>query len=393
MTEHLGRTETILLLDNFEQIVSAGPTVGSVLDSSPSTRIAVTSRVPLHISGEQEFSVPPLGTPPMSGTGSSQEIGATESVQLFVERARAVRPAFQLTEENAGVIGEICRALDGVPLAIELAASRLKMLSPQAILKRLGQRLDFLTGGAADAPARQRTLRATIEWSYGLLAAPDQAVLARCAVFTGGFGLDGAAAVSPGQDDDELLSSIGLLVDHNLVTAGIGADQEPRFGMLETIREFGQSELSPAEANAARDRHADFCIQLAEAAATQLQGFEHMSWLARLHEELDNIRAARAWLSESGDAERLSRLAAAMGTYFRYYGSLSEGRSWLVEARIHSHEVGAETRAAVLLHAGWLEAVGGDLALGIDLLRQALTTYDEVGNGVRSADTLYHLGS
>ena len=393
VTEHLERAETILLLDNFEQIVSAGPTVGSLLDAAPSTRVAVTSRVPLHISGEQEYAVPPLSTPPAAAAASYEEIRTSESVRLFLERARAVRPTFELTAENAAAVGEICRRLDGVPLAIELAASRLKLLSPDAMLKRLGQQLDFLTGGAADAPARQRTLRATIAWSYGLLPASERALLARSAVFTGGFALDGARAVEPDQDDRGLLEALGLLVDHNLLTAGIGADQEPRFGMLETIREFGQGELSSSDGKRVRDRHADFCIQLAELAAARLQGFEHTRWLARLHEEIDNIRAARAWLSDRKDAERLSRLAAAMGTYFRYYGSLAEGRAWLAEALGYRQEVGPPTRAAVLMHAGWLDAVDGDLAGGKELLQQALAIYDEIGDEIRAADTRYHLGA
>ena len=393
LSERLGRRKTLLLLDNFEQIASAGPTVGALLDATSSLKVMVTSRVTLHLSGEQVYPVPPLTTPPPGASASLDELRAVESVRLFVERARSVRPDFDLSNENAAAIGEVCRQLDGLPLAIELAASRLKVLSPDAILKRLGQRLALLTGGAADAPARQRTLRATIEWSYELLPAGERALLSRCAVFSGGFGLDGARAVVPDQAESALLEALGLLVDHNLMTAAVGSEGEPRFGILETIREFGLGELSQHAGTEVRDRHADFCIQLAESADARLQGFEHAQWLARLNEEIDNIRAARAWLSDRNDAERLSRLAAAMATYFRYYGSINEGRGWLAEAVERSQAIAIESRAAVLMNAGWLDAVGGDVVQGRDLLEQALMLYDEIGDPIHAADTLYHLGS
>ena len=324
VSERLGRRETVLLLDNFEQIAAAAPTVGKLLDATPSLRVVVTSRVPLHLLGEQEYPVPPLATPPVGTARSAANLRDIESVRLFLERAQSVRPDFQLTDENATAVAEICRELDGLPLAVELAASRLKVLSPDAILARLGERLALLTGGAADAPARQRTLRATIAWSYDLLPASERLLFARCAVFVGGFDLEGIHAVSE-SDQQFGLDAVGLLVDHNLVTASVGSDGEPRFSMLEAIREYGLAELSEADLDQTRDRHADFCIWLAESAGSRLQGADHARWLARLNQDLDNIRAARAWLSDGGDSERLCRLAAPMGTYWRYYGSISEG--------------------------------------------------------------------
>jgi non-specific serine/threonine protein kinase len=389
LSERLGRHESLLLLDNFEQIASAGPTVGTLLDATPSLRVMVTSRVPLHVSGEQVYPVPPLATPPDEPSPLAQDVRTVESVRLLVERARSVRPEFQLTDENAAVVAEICRRLDGLPLAIELAASRMTVLSPEAILKRLGQRLALLTGGAADAPARQRTLRATIAWSYELLPPSERELLSRCAVFSGGFGLDGAQAVAPdGESEVALLERLGVLVDHNLVTASVGSDEEPRFGILETIREFAVAELPAAEATAVRDRHADYCIELAESAEARLQGFEHARWLGRLIEDLDNIRLARAWLSGRDDDERLARLIAAMGTYWRYYGSISEGRAWLGEALERSREASPAARAAVMMNAGWLEAVWGDLSRGKDLLEQALVLYEEVDDRRRVADVV-----
>ena len=394
LSERLERRESLLLLDNFEQIASAGPIVGTLLDATPSLRAMVTSRVSLHVSGEQVYPVPPLATPPDEPLRSAEEVSEVESVRLFVERARSVRPDFELGRGNAAAVAEICRRLDGLPLAIELAASRLKVLSPEAILKRLGQRFELLTGGAADAPARQRTLRATIAWSYELLPPRERELLARCAVFSGGFGLDGARAVaSHGDSEDALLEALGILVDHNLVIASVGHDGEPRFGILETIREFALAELPSGEATAVCDRHAHYCIQLAESAEAQLQGFEHARWLARLNEDLDNIRLARAWLFDQGDGERLGRLAAAMGTYWRYYGSIIEGRTWLGEALQRSEGASPAARAAVTMNAGWLEAVWGDLVRGQDLLEQALVLYEEVNDPRRIAQTLYHLGS
>ena len=289
-------------------------------------------------------------------------------------------------------MAEICRELDGLPLAVELAASRLKVLSPDAILARLGERLALLTGGAADAPARQRTLRATIAWSYDLLPRGERLLFTRCAVFVGGFDLDGVQRCSR-SDEELLLDAVGLLVDHNLVIASVGSDGEPRFSMLETIREFGLAELSEADVAQTRDRHADFCIRLAESAGSRLQGADHARWLARLNQDLDNIRAARAWLSDRGDSERLCRLAAPMGTYWRYYGSISEGRTWLMEALGGSAKAAPSSRAAVLMTAGWLEAVGGDVAGGRDLLEQALELFEQLGDLRSIADTLYHLGS
>ena len=392
LSERLARRDTVLLLDNFEQIASAGPAVGTLLDATPSLRVMVTSRIPLHVSGEQVYPVPPLATPPTTGTSSLAEVRDSESVRLFVERARSVRPDFQLDAANAAAVAEICSQLDGLPLAIELAASRLRVLSPDAILKRLGARLALLTGGAADAPVRQRTLRATIAWSYELLPVEERALLARCAVFSGGFGLDGVRAVVPGHDESTLLEAVGLLVDHNLMTTSVGSDGEPRFGMLETIREFADGELQPADRTGVRDRHADYCIQVAETAGAKLQGFEHAMWLGRLNEEVDNVRAARSWLSEQGDGERLSRLAAAMGIYWRYYGSISEARTWLTEAIEYGERLTPDTRAALLMNAGWLDAVGGDLTRGRDLLEQALAQYGEIGDQIRVANTLYHLG-
>jgi predicted ATPase/DNA-binding CsgD family transcriptional regulator len=394
LSERLGRTRTLLLLDNFEQIVSAAPRVGELLDATPSLVVVVTSRVALHLSGEQEYTVPPLELPTEASISVLEHLRATEAIALFTQRAGMVRPDFELTPANAGAVADICRRLDGLPLAIELAASRLKVLTPEALLKRLGQRLAILTGGAADAPERQRTLRATIAWSYELLPPRERAQLLRCAVFVGGFTIEAARAICPDDEaQDGLLDELGLLVDHNLLTASTGEEGEPRFGMLETIREFAIEEMDGREYEAIRRRHAQHFTELADAAGSRLQGLEHATWLARLTNELANLRVALAWTADDGDAERFVRLAAAMAPYWRYYGDIREGRRWLGAALTVSETVSLNLRAKVTRAAGWLEAVAGNLTYGEQLLNQSLRLYERVGDEGEVATTLYHLGS
>ena len=332
VVERLERTATLLLLDNFEHVVRAAPTVSALLNAAPSLRVMVTSRVALHLSGEQEYPVPPLEVPP-AGRPDLQRMATTGAVVLFVERAKGVRPEFGLNQSNADAVSEICRRLDGLPLAIELAASRLRVLSPEALRRRLEQRLEVLTGGVADAPERQRTLRATIAWSYELLGQRERAMQLRCAVFAGGFTMEAAQAVTPEEEGHAgLLDVVELLVDHNLLTASAGRDEEPRFRMLETIREFALEEMDARTYADVRDRHASHFLELAEVAGARLQGPEHALWLSRLTDELDNLRVAMDWLAEVSDAERFARLTAAMAPYWRYYGEIREGQRRLRDA-------------------------------------------------------------
>ena len=394
LAERLGHGPTLLLLDNFEQIVVASPVVGELLDAVPALRVVVTSRVVLHLSGEQEYPVPPLELPSEDSGSSLQQIRAIEAVALFVERARTVRPDFELDASNVRTVAEICRRLDGLPLAIELAASRLKVLSPDALHRRLDQRLALLTGGAADAPERQRTLRATIAWSYELLPPRERGLMLCCAAFVGGFTIESVHAISDDEAGGEgLLDELGLLVDHNLLTASTGADGEPRFRMLETIREFAIEEMDGGAYSEVRRRHAQHFLELAEAAENRLRTQEHDRWLARLTDDLDNLRVALAWTAEDGDADRLCRLAAALATYWRYYGDIREGQRWLKEALGASRSASLMVRAKVARAAGWLEAVGGNLAEGEQLLQRALRYYQKVGDPEEMARTLYHLGS
>ena len=302
VSEWLGRAPTLLVLDNLEHLIGAVPSVGRLLDATPSLVVIATSRVPLGLSGEYEYAVPPLELPTQA-IADPAHLAAVDAVSLFVDRATAIRAGFELTADNADVVTAICRRLDGLPLAIELAASRLRILSPEALLKRLDQSLAILTAGATDAPPRQRTLRATIGWSYDLLAEDNQKIFRSCGVFIGGFVLDGALQVALAGSRDDLFDALSRLTDHNLLTVAPGADDDPRFRILETIREFAIERLTAAEEGETRDRHAAWAVDLAETGEARLRGPDHGYWLDRLTEDLDNLRAALAWTSKQSDPD------------------------------------------------------------------------------------------
>jgi len=379
LAERLARTPTILFVDNLEHLQGAAREIDAVLDAIPSVTVVATSRVPLNLSGEQELSVPPLDH--------------AAAVALLIDRARAVRPDLVVDDRSERSIEEICRRLDGLPLAIELAASRLKLLSPEALLARLGNRLDALGEGRSDAPARQRTLRATIAWSYDLLAEREQGLFRRCVIFVGGFGLEAARAVFPSPRRDDLLEGLGALVDHSLAGVATGAGGEPRFSMLETIREYGLEALRDDERPDTERGLMTYAVTLAEGSEGGIRGPEHAAWLGRVEEDLDNLRAALRLASEQQDLELFGRLASALATYWRYYGDLREGRRWLAAALARADGLSDVVRARVLRAGGWLEVVAGDLRGGEALLAQALALFEEIGDPIQIASTLYHLGA
>ena len=246
----------LLVLDNFEQVLPAAPLVGRLLSAAPRLKVLATSRVALRLYGEQEYAVPPLGLPEAVDRDA---IRSSEAVRLFLERAQAVRPGFALTDANGPTVLEICRRLDGLPLAIELAAARVRLFPPEALLARLDSRLGMLTGGARDLPERQRTLRATLDWSYELLDAPERLLFARLGVFSGGFDLEAAEAVCDPDSELDVPAGVESLVGQSLVLAGEGTGGEPRFTMLETIREYAAARLAEGEeADAFRRRHAAY---------------------------------------------------------------------------------------------------------------------------------------
>jgi len=346
LQEHLHDKRQLLLLDNFEQVLPAAPAIAELLAVCPRLKVLVTSRAPLHLRGEREFPVPPLPLPDVGGQPHADNLAANPAVILFVQRARDVRPDFALTDENAATVAEICRRLDGLPLAIELAAARTKLLSPSALLARLERRLPLLTGGPRDAPARQRTLRDAIAWSYDLLTEQEQALFRRLAVFVGGFTLEAVegVAITPDDADVDPLDLVASLVDKSLLRQVDGPDGEPRFTMLETVREYALEQLQAAGEDAdTRRRHLDWCVDLAERGQGLIQDPDATAWLNRLTTELDNVRAALAWsLTDSAvtSAQAGLRLAGASTPFWFNRDHLVEGQRWLEQTLIADRERG-----------------------------------------------------
>jgi len=391
LVAHLREKELLLLLDNCEQVVAAAPELAALLGACPGLRVLATSRVALRVRGEQEFAVPPLALPDPTQVDDPVALAQVPAVALFVRRVRAARPDFALTAANAATVAAICRRLDGLPLALELAAAQIRLLPPAALLAQLDHRLAVLTGGARDLPARQQTLRATLAWSYDLLAPDEQALFRRLAVFVGGCALEAAGvvcqvAVDEGAtvpEGEDVLVGLGALVSQSLVRLE-EPDGEPRFTMLETIRDYALEYLrADGEEADTRRRHAAYYLTLAEASVLALRGSERGVWLARLEREHDNLRAALRWARESaGDpAERGGevelRLAGALWRFWYVRGHLSEGRRWLegllAEGEGTEGSVGrSAARAPALRGAGVLALYQGDDARARVLLEESL---------------------
>src|SRR5947209_1862334 len=329
----------LLLLDNFEQVVAAAAGLAELLASCPQLKILVTSRAVLHIHGEHEFPVPPLALPDLNDLPQSQTLSQYAAVALFLERAQAARPDFELTPANARAIAEICVRLDGLPLAIELAAARVKLLPPQALLARLEHRLQVLTGGARDVPARQQTLRNLLAWSYDLLDGKEQQLFGRLSVFVGGGTLEAVEGLSTALGDlpAYVLDGLTSLIDKSLLRQTEQEGQEPRLLMLETIREYGLEVLAASgEMESTRRAHATYYLALAELAELELGGPQQGVWLDRLEREHDNLRAALQWTIEQGEAggsmEMALRLGGALRRFWWGRGHWSEGRNFLERA-------------------------------------------------------------
>jgi predicted ATPase/class 3 adenylate cyclase len=328
--EHVRGKRMLLVLDNFEQIMPATPAVSALLASGPDLKVIASSRAPLHISGEQEFAVPPLELPDPEGPLSPDALAQSDAVRLFIERARAVRPDFMVTAENAGAVAEICSRLDGLPLAIELAAARVKLLSPQAMLPRLRKGIDLLASSSPDRTDRQRTLRGAIAWSYDLLDEGLRRFFGRSAVFVGGAMLGQLEPVcGPASEiGGDVLDRASELLENSLIRQQ-DAGGEPRFRMLVTIREFAIEKLAAGGEDAAiRDRHLASYLALAERAAPELQGSEQRRWLDQIELEHDNMRAALEHAIVGGNADAASRLVFALWRFWQVRGHLREGLSW-----------------------------------------------------------------
>ena len=377
------RQPMLLVLDNFEHLIQAAPTVAELLAMGPNLKVLVTSRAALHLSGEHEFPVPPLALPDSQSMPAFEVLLQCPAVALFVQRAVAAKPDFELTRENAATISEICARLDGLPLAIELAAARIKVLSPSSMRTRLASRLQLLTGGARDLPQRQQTLRATFDWSYELLSAAEQKLFRRLSVFVGGCNLEGVEAVcdTKGDLDLDLLDGMASMVDKSLVQQAEQAKGESRFVMLETIREYALEKLEASGERATTKRaHAAYCLVLAEEAAEQ-SGVDEAEWLERLGFEHNNFRAGLEWLIETGDAEWGLRLGAALFRFWEMRECLAEGRDSLGKVlKLSGEAVPTKARARALFAAGVLTGEQGDYASAETLMRESLDIARQLGD-------------
>ena len=345
----LASKRLLLVLDNFEQVLDAAPQLAELLTACPQLSMLVTSREPLQVRAEQQVPVAPLALPTEERFLPLSELARVPAINLFVQRARTIVPDFALTEDNAPAIVAICQRLDGLPLAIELAAARVRLLPPQALLERLEHSLPVLTGGPRDAPARQRTLRDAIAWSHDLLEGDEPTLFRRLSVFSGGWTLEAAEAVCGDDGVLDVFTGITALADKSLVRPVVATGLDPRFGMLETIREFGLEQLTAAgELDATRGRHAEYFVVFSEALSAELFKATEPELLERLAAEHDNIRAALAWLDQPGNEEALIRLAAGLGWFWFVRGFGTEGISWLERARSPRSAVSGPIRAAAL---------------------------------------------
>jgi predicted ATPase/DNA-binding SARP family transcriptional activator len=361
----LAESELLLVVDNFEQVLPAAPSIARLLEAAPRLKVIVTSRAPLHIAAEREYPVPPLAE--------------DEAAELFVARAQAANPTFGLSEQNAAAVAELCARLDGLPLAIELAAARTKILPPATLLSRLENRLELLTGGRRDAPRHQQTLRMTLDWSYDLLDPDVQRLFARLGVFAGGCTLESAEAVCGG--DGSVLEGLAALVDESLMRQRETGGGEPRFSMLEIVREYALERLAASgEADEIRRRHLDHVVSLAERAEPELMDGDQVTWLARLEDEHDNLRAALAFALDTGDSASALRLVFGVRIFWNSHGHLAEGRQALESAIAATGDVPSDMRAHALNMVGILAGEQGDFDAARVSFEAALADARAVGS-------------
>ena len=387
----------LLLLDNFEQVVSAAVQVAALLAACPYLKLVVTSRMALSVRAEHEFAVPPLALPDLKRLPDAGALAHSEAVELFIQRAQAIQPTFQLTQANAPAIAEICTHLDGLPLAIELAAARIKLLPPHALLHRLSRRLEVLTGGARDLPIRQQTLRNTIQWSYDLLTEQEQRIFRRLSVFVGGCTLEAVEAVCCEESNEplDMLERAASFVDKSLVQQTERQGEEPRLLMLETLREYGLERLyEQGEVETTRRAHAMHYLRFAEEASRHLFSTEAGRWFERLEREHENLRAALAWVLEDedeevgSDIETAARLGSALWRFWTVRGHMSEGRTVLERVLAASKEGGTPVRAKALVALATLCWHQGDYARVGEIMGEMLALCKQLGDQQGIAHTL-----
>lgn len=411
----LAPKQMLLVLDNFEHLLAAGPLLAELLVAAPGMTILVTSRVVLHVYGEHVFEVPPLPLPDLDHVPPLPELATNPAIALFVQRAQAVDPLFRITTINARTIAELCVRLDGLPLSIELAAARIKLLAPHTLLTRLATRLGVLTWGPRDLPPRHQTLRATLDWSYRLLQPSTQRVFARLAVFSGAFSLEAAEAicgdgidrVEHGNGSDQtarrstktdvrapsILDELMTLVDSSLIQSVPANDDEHRFRMLETIREYAGERLAMQGEDASMHRRfAMYYLALAQAAEPALSGSQQYAWLNRLEREHDQVRAALGWMLHVGNIEDAARLATALRPFWMIRGHLSEGRRWLDQILRQRAALPDQVLANVFLAAGRLARQQGDLKDAAERLHESLALHRQLDDPLGTAAVLGYLG-
>lgn len=380
----------LLVLDNFEQVIDAGQHISELIAACPNLVVLVTSREPLRIYGEREFPVEPLPLPPAGSLVPAEQVWRSAAVQLFVERAQAVRPDFSITDQNASAVAEVCCRLDGLPLAIELAAARIRLLTPEAMVSRLHDRLALLTGGARDLPARQRTLREAITWSHELLDSEERILFRRLAVFSGGASLEAIEAVGGGVESPNLplMDTLETLVAKSLVKRGRDG-AEPRFWMLETIQAYALEHLvASGEHNLLPQVHATYFLKLAEEARREL-GRRETGWLDRLEAEHGNIRAALAWFHQRGSAPEGLRLASALTDFWLVRSHMAEGREWFRRLlALPSAGKADAVRAQGLLSAGIFARTQHDYVNAQRKLTESVAIATQVGVGAQRIATV-----
>jgi predicted ATPase/serine/threonine protein kinase/TolB-like protein len=383
LKDHLADKQMLLVLDNFEQIIDAAPQIAELLAAAPGVKFVVTSRFLLHITAEREFVVPPLSLPTNELLSSFEKISRNEAVRLFTERAQSADAGFELTEQNARSVAEICSRLEGLPLAIELAAARTRVLVPSAMLSKLESRLSFLTGGPRDLPERQRTMQGAIDWSHDLLDETEKAIFRRLSVFSASFSIEAAEAVCVTGDRDhgvQVVDTITSLLDKSLLNRIDGQGGEHRFSMLEVVREYAATALESAgEDDATKRAHAEYFVSLGEKAEPFLQAAQSAEWLDRMEDDHDNLRSAMQW-SLKNEPPMAVRLAVAVRNFWLLHSHLSEGYRWLKAALERGGDPPAELRFKLMNGLGLAARFRGDYETARKAYADGLSAGKEAGD-------------